>query len=54
MMILGEILNFAAYSFVEGPYDAPFPLAPVTGLPGFLRSHRSGEFAMNQMACCTS
>ena len=29
MMILGEILNFTAYSFVEGPFVSL--VAPVTG-----------------------
>ena len=28
MMILGEILNFAAYSFVEGPYVSLLLLSP--------------------------
>ena len=52
MMIVGEILNFAAYSFVEGLF-APLS-APVTGSSGVLHSHRSGEYSMTQIICFIS
>lgn len=49
MMIVGEILNFAAYSFVEGPFVSLLLLSQA--LIHSLHSHRGGEHSTVYVVC---